>query len=217
MCFTNNFFEKYLNAAQDEVLQSIEIIIQKMYSKLRGSASSSATLCIVSVIYLHWIWKIFYLPHIIFALLLLIFMSWGAKIWGFFLLYLDVRRKENNEISALTECGDLLGGGDCLTVAPVRVLVRHAHCRLQGVHITVSAMVSWVQGVWSHCRPVVYWAAPCRGEAGPVALAPAPRCHWPARSGHRGDNSHTHGGKCETWQWNERQEIKVDRKWWQTW
>ena len=86
MCFTNNFFEKYLNATQDEVLQSIEIIIQKMYSKLRGSASSSATLCIVSVIYLHGIWKIFYLPHIIFALLLLIFMSWGAKIWFFFTL-----------------------------------------------------------------------------------------------------------------------------------
>ena len=80
----------------------------------------------------------------------------GCQNVSFFSLYLDVRRKENNEISALTECGDLLGGGDCLTVTPVRVLVRHAHCRLQGVHITVSAMVSWVQGVWSHCRPVVY-------------------------------------------------------------
>ena len=74
-----------------------------------------------------------------------------------FSLNLDVKRKENTKISSLTECGDLLGGGDGLTVAPVRVLVRHAHCRLQGVHITVSAMVCHtVQGVWSHCRPGVY-------------------------------------------------------------
>ena len=72
-------------------------------------------------------------------------------------LNLGVKRKENTKISALTECGDLLGGGDGLTVAPVRVLVRHAHCRLQGVHITVSAMVCrTVQGVWSHWRPGVY-------------------------------------------------------------
>ena len=77
----------------------------------------------------------------------------GCQNMSFFTLS---RRKENTEISALTECGDLLGGGDGLTVTPVRVLVRHVHCRLQGVHITVSAMVSWVQGVWSHCRPVVY-------------------------------------------------------------
>ena len=74
-----------------------------------------------------------------------------------FSLNLDVKRKENTKISSLTECGDLLGGGDGLTVAPVRVLVRHAHCRLQGVHITVSAMVcDTVQGVWSHWRPGVY-------------------------------------------------------------
>ena len=74
-----------------------------------------------------------------------------------FSLNLDVKRKENTKISSLTECGDLLGGGDGLTVAPVRVLVRHAHCRLQGVHITVSAMVCHtVQGVWSHWRPGVY-------------------------------------------------------------
>ena len=65
-----------------------------------------------------------------------------------FSLNLDVKRKENTKISSLTECGDLLGGGDSLTVAPVRVLVRHAHCRLQGVHITVSAMV---QGVYRVC------------------------------------------------------------------
>ena len=171
MCLTNNFFEKYLNAAQDEVLQSIEIIIEKMYSKLRGSAGSSATLCIVSVIYLHWIWKIFYLPHIIFALLMLIFMSWGNKIWVFFSLNLGVKRKENTKISALTECGYLLGGGDSLTVAPVRVLVRHAHCRLQGVHITVSAMIQGVYRVCGLTGGRVCTELP-RGVArpGPVAL-----------------------------------------------
>ena len=72
---------------------------------------------------------------------------------SFFSLNLGVKREETTKIFALTKCGYLLGGGDSLTVAPVRVLVRHAHCRLQGVHITVSAMV---QGVRSHCRPGVY-------------------------------------------------------------
>ena len=87
MCLTNNFFEKYLNAAQDEVLQSIEYRdhytedVQQVKRKCRQLCNPVHRISNLSPLNMK---NILFTTYHLCIVLLLIFMSWG----------LDVRRKD---------------------------------------------------------------------------------------------------------------------------